>query len=203
LAGDPVALVLTAGDAASRRAGALLFPGVQLESLERHDLRPSAAFEGPLFGLFAAQPSGTCVGLVVPVVWVRPVGTPARGPSAGRSAAGAGDIFVIADHVGLEPRGPLTGRWPVGVPRDFPNMTGIYQPRFVRPREGARVYSCGVVAAGVADAHRLTRYEARAVCEGGCAIVSDSLVPAAIVAAYYGLRLAACGVLQGLRSDRE
>ena len=203
MAGDPVALVLTAGDAASRRAGALLFPGVQLESLERHDLRPSVPFEGPLFGLFAAQPSSACVGLVVPGVWVRSAVTPARDPSADRSAPAAGELVVIADHVGLEPRGPLTGRWPVGLPRDFPNMTGIYQPRFVRPREGARVYSCGVVAAGVADAYRLTRFEARAVREGGCAIVSDCLVPAAIVAAYYGLRLAACGVPQAPRSDRE
>ena len=98
----------------------------------------------------------------------------------------------MADHVGLEVRGPLTGRWPAGVPRDFPSMTGIYQPAVVRSRHGARVYSAGVVAAGVADVRRLTRFEARAVREGGCPIVSDSLVPAAIVAAYYGVRLAAC-----------
>ena len=203
MTGDTVALVLTAGDAASRLASALLFPGAPLESLQRHDLRPSVPFEGPLFGLLAGQPSGACVGLVVPVFRVGPAGTLTRGPSADQGAPASGDVFVIADHVGLEPRGPLTGRWPVGVPRDFPSMTGIYQPRFVRPREGARVYSCGVVAAGVAEARRLTRFEARAVREGGCAIVSDSLVPAAIVAAYYGLRLAACGVLQAPRSDRE
>ena len=89
------------------------------------------------------------------------------------------------------------------MPRDFPSMTGIYQPRRVRPREGARVYSSGVVAAGVADVRRLSRFEARAVREGGCGIVSDSLVPVAVVAAYYGLRLAACGVVQAPRSDRE
>ena len=179
MAGASVALVLTAGDAASRRAGALLFPGVPLESLERHDLRPSVPFEGPLFELFAAQPSGACVGLVVPVVWVETAERPGResAPAADESAPAAGELVVIADHVGLEPRGPLTGRWPEGVPRDFPSMTGIYQPRVVRPREGARVYSCGVVAAGVADAHRLTRFEARAVREGGCAIVSDSSRP--------------------------
>jgi len=206
LAGASVALVLTAGDAASRRAGALLFPGAPLESLDRRALRPSVPFEGPLFGLFSAQPSGACVGLVVPVVWVRPprgLSADEAAPAADESAPAAGELVVIADHVGLEPRGPLTGRWPAGVPRDFPSMTGIYQPRVVRPREGARVYSCGVVAAGVADAHRLTRFEARAVREGGCSIVSDSLVPAAIVAAYYGLRLAACGVPQAPRSDRE
>ena len=125
------------------------------------------------------------------------------GSSADEAPPASGELVVIADHVGLEPRGPLTGRWPDGVPRDFPSMTGIYQPRIVRPREGARVYSFGVVAAGVADARRLTRFEARAVREGGCSIASDRLVPAAIVAAYYGLRLAACGVLQAPRSDRE
>ena len=114
-----------------------------------------------------------------------------------------GDLVPVTDHVGLEGRGPLTGRWPAGVPRDFPSMTGIYQPADVRSRRGARVYSSGVVAAGVADARRLSRFEARAVREGGCGIVSDSLVPAAIVAAYYGLRLAACGLVQAPRSDRE
>ena len=67
----------------------------------------------------------------------------------------------------------------------------------------ARVYSSGVVAAGDADARRLTRFEALAVREGGWPIVSDSLVPVAIVAAYYGLRLAACVLVQAPRSDRE
>jgi purine nucleoside phosphorylase len=82
-------------------------------------------------------------------------------------------------------------------------MTGIYQPAIVRRPEGARVYSSGVVAAGVADARRLTRFEVRAVGEGGWPIVSDSLVPVAIVAAYYGLKLAACGIVQAPRSERE
>jgi len=45
--------------------------------------------------------------------------------------------------------------------------------------------------------------EVRAVREGGWPIVSDSLVPVAIVAAYYDLRLAACGLLQAPRHDRE
>jgi hypothetical protein len=82
-------------------------------------------------------------------------------------------------------------------------MTGIYQPAVVRARGGPRVYSSGVVAAGVADARSLTRFEARTVREGGFAIVSDLLVPAAIVAAYYGLRLAACGVPPAPARDRE
>jgi hypothetical protein len=48
--------------------------------------------------------------------------------------------------------------------------------------------------AGVADAGRLTPFEAGALREAGVFVVSDSLVPSAIVAAYYGLTLAACGV---------
>ena len=125
--------------------------------------------------------------------------------AAGAAGAGLppGALVPVADHVGLEGRGPLTGRWPAGVPRDFPSMTGIYQPADVRPRPGARVYSSGVVAAGVADVRRLSRFEARAVREGGWPIVSDTLVPVAVVAAYYGVKLAACGVVQAPRSERE
>jgi hypothetical protein len=188
-----VAFVLTAGGPACRAAGAALFPGLPLESLAREDLRPRAPFEGLLFGLLGARSRGETVGLVVPAVWA---GTAAEGPAPG-------DLVPVADHVGLAGRGPLTGRWPAGVPRDFPSMTGVYQPSDVRSRRGARVYSSGVVAAGVADARRLTRFEARAVREGGWPIVSDSLVPVAIVAAYYGLRLAACVLVQAPLHDRE
>ena len=193
MSSEPVALVLTAADPACRAAGAALVPGARLESLTRERLRPPAPFEGPLFALLGAQARGGLVGLVVPGLWVARV---EEGPAAGA-------LVPVGDHVGLEARGPLSGRWPAGVPRDFPSMTGIYQPGGVRPHSGARVYSSGVVAAGVADARRLTRFEARAVREGGWPIVSDSLVPAAIVAAYYGMRLAACAVLQAPRSDRE
>jgi hypothetical protein len=190
--GDSVALVVTAADPASRAAGAALFPTAAVESLTREQLRPPAPFEGPLFALLGAQPRGSVVGLVVPVLWAG---------AAGERPAAA--VVPVSDHVGLEGPSPLSGRWPAGVRRDFPGMTGIYQPADVRSRHGARVYSSGVVAAGVADARRLSRFEARAVREGGCDIVSDSLVPAAVVAAYYGLRLAACGLLQAPRYDRE
>jgi hypothetical protein len=190
--GGSVALVVTAADPACRAAGAALFRGAVVESLTREQLRPPAPFEGPLFALLGAQPRGSVVGLVVPALWA--------GDAGERPAAA---VVPVTDHVGLEGRGPLTGRWPAGVPRDFPSMTGIYQPAVVRSRRGARVYSSGIVAAGVADVRRLSRFEARAVREGGCSIVSDSLVPAAIVAAYYGLRLAACGLVQAPRSYRE
>jgi hypothetical protein len=190
--GTGVELVLTAADAGCRDAGARLLPGVPSESLTREGLRPLAPFEGPLFEVLAAQPRGSVVALVVPVV-----------TAGGEARLTPGDLVPVRDHVGLEARGPLTGRWPAGVPRDFPSMTGIYQPSLVRPPRGARVYSSGVVAAGVADALHLTRFEVRAVREGGWPIVSDSLVPVAIVAAYYGLRLAACGLAQAPTDYRE
>ena len=123
-----------------------------------------------------------------------PVLRPGEGRGVGRPAAG--DLVPSATTSRWMGPRPLTGRWPAGVPRDFPSMTGIYQPAVVRSCRGARVYSSGIVAAGVADVRRLTRFEARAVREGGCDIVSDSLVPVAVVAAYYGLRLAACGLVQ-------
>lgn len=196
--GARVGLVLTAEGAACRDAGAALFPDVPLRVVARDDLRPPAPFAGLLFELLAAQPPGSVLGLVVPVTrTLDAVRAPGDRP-AGAQTAGLrpGGLVPVADHVTLEARGPLTGRWPADVPRRFPSVSGIYQPALVRPAPGARVYSSGVVAAGVADARRLTRFEVRAIREGGWPIVSDSLVPPAVVAAYYGVRLAACGLVQ-------
>jgi hypothetical protein len=188
--GVAVALVMTADEPAARRAGEELFPAAEHRLLTRQDLRPVAPFEGGLFTILGEQPAGSCVGLVVPVVW--------RGDAAVGFAAPVRlptrTLLAVADHVNLELRGPLSGRWPVAVPRAFPALTGIYQPAVVRARGGARVYSSGVVVAGVADAGRVTPFEAGALREAGVFVVSDSLVPSAIVAAYYGLTLAACGI---------
>jgi hypothetical protein len=197
MSGSAVALVLTADEPAARRAGVELFPGAENLALTRQDLRPAAPFEGRLFAILAGLPVGRHVGLVIPVAVQ-------RGTIVGSSLPLApGALLAIADHVNLELRGPLTGRWPAGMPRTFPPLTGVYQPADVRSRHGARVYSSGVVAAGVADVRRLSRFEAQAVREGGFDVVSDSLVPAAIVAAHYGLRLAACGLVQAPRTYRE
>ncbi len=196
------ALVLAAAAPDCRAAAAAVFPELAAEVLTADDLRPSTPFRGPLFELLRRVPRRSPAGLVVPVVVPGAEGGAAE-PGALGHIPRPGDVVAVGDHVNLTGRGPLTGRWPAGVPRDFPVMTGIYQPGLVRPAEGARVYSSGVVAAGVADARRLTRFEARAVREGGWPIVSDSLVPVAIVAAYYGLRLAACGVVQAPTDDRE
>ena len=197
--GGAVALVLTADEPAARRAGEELFPAAEHRLLTRQDLRPAAPFEGRLFTLLGEQPAGSCVGLVVPGVW--------RGDAAAGFAAPVrlpkGTLLAVADHVNLELRGPLSGRWPAGVPRTFPPVAGIYQPAVVRAAGGARVYSSGVMVAGVADAGRLTPFEVRAVREGGFFAVSDTLVPAAIIAAYHGLKLAACGVPWAPALDRE
>ncbi len=198
-----MALVLGAAGAACRDAGAGLFPGVPYRELSREALRPPAPFTGALFDLLAALPRGSTAGLVVPAT--ASADLPRARPDDASPAARPqpGELVPVADHVNLEGRGPLTGRWPAGVPRDFPNMTGVYQPSLVRPFRGARVYSSGVVAAGVADVRRLTRFEARAVRQGAWPIVSDSLVPVAVVAAYYGVKLVACGVVQAPLPERE
>jgi hypothetical protein len=200
MSGAAVALVLAADEPAARRAGEALFPAAEHRLLTRQDLRPAAPFAGRLFTILGAQPAGSCVGLMVPVVW-RGAATP--GGSAAPVRLPAGMLLAVADHVNLELRGPLSGRWPAAVPRSFPPLTGIYQPADVRARGGARVYSFGVVVAGVADAGRLTLFEAGALRETGVFVVSDSLVPSAIVAAYYGLTLAACGIPQADDNDEE
>jgi hypothetical protein len=191
MSGAAVSLVLTADEPATRRAAEELFPAAGHRLLTRQDLRPAAPFEGRLFTILGEQPAGSRVGLAVPVVWR---GDSASGGFAAPDPAGQGTLLAVSDHVNLELRSPLGGRWPAGVPRTFPPLTGIYQPADVRARGGARVYSSGVVVAGVADAGRLTPFEAGALREAGVFVVSDSLVPAAIVAAFYGLTLAACGV---------
>jgi hypothetical protein len=207
-----VSLALAADQPASRRVADALFPEAEHRFLTRDELRPPAPFAGPLFELLAAWAVARgaadrdtpleppVVGLVVPVVWR---GAAASGGSSAPSVLPSGTLLAVGDHVNLELRGPLTGRWPAGVPRSFPPLTGIYQPAVVRARGGPRVYSSGVVVAGVTDAGRLTPFEARAVCEGDIIAVSDSLVPPAIVAAFYGLTLAACGVPGADDNDEE
>ncbi len=196
-----VALALFVGGPVAQRVATELFPAAETVVLTPPDLRPSPPFRGRLFSVLAAQPRGGCVGLVIPVRLSRGASPAAEDEKALAAAPGA--LLPIADHVNLELRGPLTGRWPAGVPREFPSLTGKYQPAVVRAAAGPRVYSSGVVAAGVADARWLAGFELRAVREAGTPVVSDSLVPIAIVAAYYGLRLAACGVLRALDRDRE
>jgi len=198
--GAAASLVLVAAAPEARRVAESLFPETEPRHLTRSDLRPQAPFTGPLFDILGAQPPGACVGLVVPVV--RP-GAADAGPGTAPDAPGASALLAVADHVNLELRGPLSGFWPAGVPRTFPPVAGIYQPAVVRAVGGARVYSSGVTVAGVADAGRLTSFEARAVREGGFLAVSDTLIPAAIIAAFYGLRLAACGVPWAPARDRE
>lgn len=195
-----VRLALVADRPETRQVGAGLFPDSDRRVLPRSDLRPGAPFAGPLFEVLGALSRDSLVGLAVPVLWCSPAG--GSGPAAPEPPS-PGAVLPVADHVNLELCGPLTGRWPPGVPRDFPGMTGVYQPGLARAAAGARVYSSGVVAAGVADARHLTRFEARAVRGSGAVVLSDTLVPVAIVAAYCGLRLVACGVVRAPDRDRE
>jgi hypothetical protein len=81
-------------------------------------------------------------------------------------------------------------------------MTGIYQPAVVRAAGDAPVYSSDVVVAGVEDVQQLTSFERRALGEAGAAACADRLVPVVIAAAFHGLRVAACVVLQAAH-ERE
>jgi hypothetical protein len=193
----PVALALSFAAPALEAVCERLFPAAA-HILVRDTLRPSAPFAGALFEILAGVERGSCVGLVVPVRLMVPPAAPGAAPLPPGDA-----LLPVADHVNLELRGPLTGPWPAGVPRDFPQVAGIYQPALVRASGEPRVYSTGVVVAGVADALRLTPFEAEAIAELGVIAVSDVLVPAAIVAAYYGLTLAACGVPPADDNDEQ
>ncbi len=207
-------------------AAAAVFPEARLVALARDEMRPARPFEGRLFTTLAGLPAGTCVGLVVPLRVVAATYPSPRGPRVApagtvqRHAPGAAEhhaagtvqrlasgesppgLVAVEDHVNLELRGPLTGPWPAAVPRGFPSMTGRYQPSVVRSAAGPRVYSGGVVA-GVGDLARLTPFERAALRCAGCLGAADLIVPPAVVAAYYGHALAACGVVQGPPIDEE
>ena len=190
--------MLVAAPLAGRPLVGRLFPGVSPIIVTLDTLRVSRPWCGELFDLLAAaalDPSGVpvasslppadaLVGLLVPVRWL------SREPEP--------EMVLVADHVNTRLRGPLTGRRPVSGPRSlgpqpFPSLAGLYQPATIRRAVGRRVYSV-VAVAGVANAAELTPFERRAVAAAGCPAVCDCLIDAAIVAALYGLKVAACGV---------
>ncbi len=192
-------MFMVAAQLADAPAAAALAAGYDPVTLTQQDLRPARPLAGRLFEILAAaagraasgEPSETTefhesssavsaapVRLLVSAVWLadRPV------PYA----------FSVADHVNLCLRGALTGRWPAGAPRSFPELGAVYEreppPRRLPP--GARVYS-GLTVAGVGDAQALTGFERRAIDQLSLPAASDSLVDAVIVAAYHGLSVIA------------
>jgi hypothetical protein len=202
---------LVTAELADSAIAAALAEGSRLVTLAHRDLRPAKPFEGRLFEVLAAAASGdttsvareatgeapgraagaarrldlppaasgtASVRLLVPAVWLAPEQPP--------------DAFSVADHVNLRLRGALTGRWPAGAPRAFPELNTVYErePPFRRPPPGARVYS-GLVVAGVGNVRALTHFEGRAIDQLSLPAASDCLVDAVIVAACYGLSVAA------------
>lgn len=196
-----------AGQAADLRfklhAGSSAAPGVI--ALADADFVPPAPFRGPLFAAIetfalAAGASARAVdseaedrpalGLVVPAVLLDPDdGATNPGPGIG--------LILVEDHVNLALRGPLSGPWPPGRPRTFPSMSGIYQPSGVQSALSAGVYSRRVVA-GVADAQRLSPFQLAEARRAGLTAASDRLVAPVVIAAYYGLAVAAVCVPQAL-----
>jgi hypothetical protein len=192
--------LLVAAPLAGRPLVGRLFPGVSPTVVTLDTLRVSRPWRGELFDLLAAAGcetsslplAGSLVGLLVPVRWL------SREP--------APKLVLIADHVNTRLRGPLTGRRPASGPRSlgpqpFPSLAGLYQPATIRRAVGRRVYSV-VAVAGVANAAELTPFERRAVAAAGCPAVCDCLIDAAIVAALYGLKVAACGVPEAPDSEQ-
>ena len=191
-------------------AGSPAPPGVI--ALPEAELDPPEPFRGPLFAAvetFAlatrarplagkpgvgqaaegCEPDEPALGLVVPARRLD-----ADGRAAGASADAEGLILVL-DHVNLALRSPLSGRWPPGRPRIFPSMSGIYQPSGVRLEPDPGIYS-RLVVAGVADAEHLSAFELAETRRAGLTTVSDRLVAPVIIAAYYGLAVAAVCVPQ-------
>ena len=185
------ALVLSVDDPRVSSVARRLFPESKHVSLTASALRPQEPFRGTLFDLFASLPAETCVGVVLPLT-----------ASDAVPVSGGLELIAVTDHVNVSLGSPLAGNWPSGMPRTFPPMAGIYQPRVVSLRRGAQVYSAGVVA-GVTDAGSLTPFESAVVRSRRYGYVSDMLVPIAVVAAYYGLMLAACGVVQAGKRDEQ
>ena len=202
----PLRSLLVAAPLAGSSLVAELFPAVAPTVVALDDLRVTRPWQGELFDLLAAaaataasrEPGAAApaletalpgaaalaIGLLVPVRWV--------------SHEPAPELVLVADHVNTRLRGPLTGRRPVSGPRSlgpqpFPSPVGLYQPETIRRAVGRRVYSI-VAVAGVASVAHLTPFERRAVAATRCPAVCDCLVDAAIVAAFYGLTVAACGV---------
>jgi hypothetical protein len=172
-------VLLVAAELVRTSTAASLTTGCERITLSGPELRPSRPFAGRLFDvLAAAAAAGRRVGLLVPAVWLSGEPVP--------------DLFSVADHVNLRLHGALTGRWPGAAPRSFPDLTNVYRretpPRRLQP--GARIYS-GLTVAGVGDARVLTPFERRAIDQLSLPAASDGLVDAAIVAAHYGLSVAA------------
>ena len=195
-----VGLLLVAAPLSASPLPTALFAGVAPTVVALDALRVSVPWRGELFELLgeaaaaaAASPAylTPTVGLVVPLRWL--------------SAAPVPEVVVVSDHVNTRLRGPLTRRRPVSGPRSrgpqsFPSLTGVYQPetivRRLRDAVERRVYSV-VAVAGVAKVTDLSPFERRAVAAAGCPAVCDCLIDVAIIAALYGLKVAACGVPSG------
>lgn len=177
-------MLLVARELAGSPFAAALAGDSQPVVLTSRELRPGRPLEGRLFEVLAAaalpgsRVHAAPVGLLVPAVWLGADPRP--------------DLLGVTDHVNLRLRGALTGRWPAGAPRSFPDLSHVYErePALGRPPSGARVYS-GLTVAGVGDVRALTPFERRAVDRLFLKAASDRLVDAVILAAYHGLSVAA------------
>jgi hypothetical protein len=102
-------------------------------------------------------------------------------------------VVVVADHVNLTWRSPLSGPNDEHSGPRFPSIDGVYAPEAAFPlgtREDGMIVVRGVVA-GVVDDRALSEYERELVTRFGWVAVSSELVAPVILAAHMGLRVAA------------
>lgn len=112
------------------------------------------------------------------------------------SAGCAVGMAVVADHVDLTWRSPLTGPNDERFGPRFPVVAGVYRPEAVGVALESGAF-LGVVA-GVRDDRRLTAFEAGVVARHGMQAVSSELVAVSILAAHMGFKVAAIVVVDGM-----
>ena len=146
-----LAAVLATGEPGCLALAARLFPDVAPAVLAAADFAPPAPFEGLLFAVLenvarsaGARPQSEgradqrpVLGLVVPAVWYGAPPAPA--------------VVLVTDHVNLTGHGPLTGRWPAGLDRTFPSVTGVYRPSTLAGRLSAAPPGLADAVAGEGD----------------------------------------------------
>ena len=128
-----------------------------------------------------------------------------REDTVARDSAEAISVVAVTDHLNLTWRSPLIGPNDDSVGPRFPGMAKIYYPEAVGGRLSARhgiIVEPGVVA-GVGRDELLDAHETEAIRVSRCPAASSELVPAAIVAAHMGLRIAAAVVTTGTSPEEE
>ena len=148
--------------------------------------REAGGDEGPLG---AGPAAGTAPLPVTAAPRAAPPATVSPGPMA------APRVLAVADHVNLTWRSPLRGGNEERLGPRFPVTAGLYDPEAVRAGVPGGEEIPAVVTVQVARAAALTAFERETVRALDVPMVSEELVPVALLAAHLGYRVAAALVL--------